>query len=239
MSTAGHPVQGRGCSARTEPPRLLPAGGCYQMAVSLLQSALWGSGYVVCHGFKPHGKQNVSALSMPGHDSPLRDHAPQPWPLATREETRALLLSAFCPRVFLLVVPPPFAGKGKSRRHPSSQCRHCGAVPGGSGEAGGGCSLLAAPLSEAAEGQRLCTMSSLLTKPARALHFLFALATLHSRHFDGKLTTIMSSTMCWALPGPGVRTGEVTVLTVLAVLTLAQTWTCKKEPFCPSCTYIS
>lgn len=50
-------------------PRLLPAGGCYQMAVSLLQSALWDSGYLVCHGFKPHGKQNVSALSMPGHDS--------------------------------------------------------------------------------------------------------------------------------------------------------------------------
>lgn len=126
-------------------PRLLPAGGCYQMAVSLLQSALWDSGYLVCHGFKPHGKQNVSALSMPGHDS----SGPCFSAVAVCHEggNPGTAPLRFLPSVFLPAVPPPFAGKGKSCCRPSSQCRRSGAAPGGSGEAGGGCPLLPAPCS--------------------------------------------------------------------------------------------
>lgn len=145
MSTAGHPVRGCGCSTRTEPPASSPPAAairwpclcCSQhsgIVATLCVTAFSRMENKMC--------QPSACLVMI-----LRDLASQPWPCATREETRALLLSAFCPRVFLPAVPPPFAGKGKSCCRPSSQCHRSGAAPGGSGEAGGGCPLLPAPCS--------------------------------------------------------------------------------------------
>lgn len=43
----------------------------------VLPSAGPGSGYAVCHGFKLHGKQTVSALGVPGHDALPQQHCSQ------------------------------------------------------------------------------------------------------------------------------------------------------------------
>lgn len=225
MSTAGHPVRGCGCSTRTEPPASSPPAAairwpclcCSQhsgIVATLCVTALSRMENKMC--------QPSACLVMI-----LRDLASQPWPCATREETQALLLSAFCPRCSCRLCRLPLPGRGNRAAAPAPSAaalgQRCGAA--GRPEGAAPCSLPPALLSRAAEGQQLCAKSSLLMKPARALHFLFALATLHSRHFDGKLMTTMSSTMCWALPDPGARTGEVTVLMALAVLTLTQSWT--------------
>lgn len=100
----------------------------------------------------------------------------------------------------------PLPGRGNRAAAPAPSATALGQRRGAVGRPEGAapCSLPPALLSRAAEGQQLCAKISLLMKPARALHFLFALATLHSRHFDGKLMTTMSSTMTLT-QGPGLE----------------------------------
>lgn len=85
----------------------------------------------MCHGFKPHGKQTLSALGVPGHDVLPQHRSSQKWLFTVQgRNLRPAPSSCGSRALSLLIECPPCAGKGSALTTPVTQpCQVWAAVP--------------------------------------------------------------------------------------------------------------